>query len=58
MALRQSLGEAAAAGLLERAVGDALTTGVRTRDIMDEGGRPVGTQAMGEAVLQALERAA
>jgi len=57
LALRLSLGEPNAAALLERAVGDALDTGVRTRDILHEGGRLVGTRAMGDAVLSALEGA-
>ena len=57
LALRLSLGAPDAAALLERAVGDALDTGVRTRDILHEGGRLVGTRAMGDAVLSALEGA-
>jgi 3-isopropylmalate dehydrogenase len=58
LAFRLSLGEAKAADLLERAVGDALATGVRTRDILHDGGRLVGTRAMGDAVLGTLESAA
>ncbi|HWI26260.1 MAG TPA: 3-isopropylmalate dehydrogenase [Stellaceae bacterium] len=58
MALRLSLGEPEAATRLERAVSEALDSGIRTRDIMHEGGRPVGTREMGDAVLAALERGA
>ena len=58
LALRLTLGEPGAADRLERAVRDALGTGVRTRDIMHEGGRLVGTRAMGDAVLAALEQTA
>jgi 3-isopropylmalate dehydrogenase len=57
MALRLTLGEPDAATRLERAVSSALATGLRTRDVMHEGGRLVGTRAMGDAVLAALERA-
>ena len=56
MAFRLSLGQPDAAQRLERAAGDALATGVRTRDIAQGGGTIVGTRQMGDAVLQALER--
>lgn len=56
LAFRLSLGAPEAADRLERAVGDALATGVRTRDILHEGGRLVGTRGMGDAVLEALRR--
>jgi 3-isopropylmalate dehydrogenase len=56
LALRFSLDEPGSADRLERAVAAALATGVRTRDIMHEGGIPVGTRGMGDAVLKALER--
>ena len=55
MALRWSLDAPQAADRLEEAVRAALATGVRTRDIMHEGGRLVGTREMGSAVLAALE---
>src|SRR5689334_16147729 len=55
MALRWSLDAAHAADLLEDAVRQSLATGVPTRDIMHDGGHPVGTREMGEAVLSALE---
>ena len=56
MAFRLTLGEPRAADRLERAVRDALAAGLRTRDIMHEGGRLVGTRGMGDSVLAALAR--
>ena len=56
MALRLTLGEPGAADRLERAVSDALATGVRTRDILQEGATAVGTREMGDAVITALAR--
>jgi 3-isopropylmalate dehydrogenase len=58
LAFRLSLDEKDAADLLDRAVRAALDGGVRTRDIMHPGGRPVGTREMGSAVLAALDRLA
>jgi 3-isopropylmalate dehydrogenase len=58
MALRLTLGQPEAADRVERAVRDALADGVRTRDILQGGGRLVGTREMGAAVLAALERGA
>jgi 3-isopropylmalate dehydrogenase len=55
MALRLALDRPADADLLERAVRDALASGVRTGDIMHEGGRRVRTAQMGDAVLAALD---
>jgi 3-isopropylmalate dehydrogenase len=55
MALRWSLEAPRAADLLEEAVRAALASGVRTRDILHEGGRLAGTREMGDAVLSALE---
>ena len=56
--LRHSLGEEGWAALVERAVGRVLERGYRTADIWTEGCRRVGTAAMGEAVLEALEEEA
>ena len=58
MALRLTLGQPEAADRVERAVRDALASGARTRDIMQDGATLVGTRAMGDAVLAALGRAA
>jgi 3-isopropylmalate dehydrogenase len=54
MLLRYSLGEEAAAGRIEAAVRKVLALGYRTADITEPGCRPVGTVAMGDAVLAAL----
>jgi 3-isopropylmalate dehydrogenase len=52
MALRYSFGMAREADLLDRAIADVLEEGLRTRDIMSEGKRAVGTKEMGAAILQ------
>ncbi len=54
MLLRQSLGLAEAAGHVERAVRAALAQGYRTADIAEPGGRLVGTEEMGAAVVAAI----
>ena len=59
MLLRWSLGEIAAAESIEAAVATVLKDGYRTPDLLSATGdatglRPVGTQAMGAAVLAAL----
>ena len=56
MALRYSFDEGAEADRLERAVEAVLADGVRTADLMGpEGGQPVSTTGMGDAVLAALD---
>ena len=56
MALRYSFGEGAAADQLEAAVERVLADGVRTADLMGpEGGTPVSTSQMGDAIIAALE---
>jgi 3-isopropylmalate dehydrogenase len=57
MMLRLTLGRPEDAALLERAVGQALAAGVRTADIAEPDTKPIGTRAMGDAVLAALDRA-
>ena len=62
MLLRWSLGETAAAEAIEAAVAAVLEDGYRTPDLLSAtsdatGLRPVGTQAMGSAVLAALAAA-
>ncbi len=52
--LRYSLGENVAAQGIEAAVAAAIDAGVRTADIA-AGGAAVGTAAMGDAIVQALE---
>ncbi|WP_374763301.1 3-isopropylmalate dehydrogenase [Yunchengibacter salinarum] len=55
MALRYSLNMGKAADHLEKAVSDALLTGLRTSDIWQDGMTPASTRDMGDAVLKALE---
>src|SRR5690554_1640141 len=54
MMLRYSLAEERAAEAIEAAVNKVLDQGLRTADIMSEGGRKVSTREMGDAVLAAL----
>lgn len=54
MMLRYSLNAPAAAERIEAAVSRVLDQGLRTADIAGEGGKPVSTQAMGDAVVAAL----
>ena len=54
MMLRYSLNEEKAAQAIEAAVSKVLDQGLRTADIMSEGGQKVSTRDMGEAVLNAL----
>jgi 3-isopropylmalate dehydrogenase len=56
--LRHSLQADDLAGLIERAVLSAIDAGHRTRDIAGADITPIGTRAMGAAVLAALEAAA
>lgn len=57
MALRYSLSEGAAADRIEAAVQDVLGSGIRTADIMADGCTLVGCDAMGNALLGALDKA-
>lgn len=54
MMLRYTFREETAAKAIEDAVGKVLDQGLRTGDIMSDGMTQVGTQAMGEAVVNAL----
>ena len=54
MMLRYSLDEPKMAELIENAVNKVLDDGLRTPDIMSEGMKQVGTEAMGDAVVAAL----
>ena len=54
MLLRHSLGLAAEAAALERAVDEALTAGARTADLVPPGERACSTREAGEAVLSRL----
>ncbi|MGR3636885.1 MAG: 3-isopropylmalate dehydrogenase [Shimia sp.] len=56
MALRYSFGEGGEADRLEAAVEKVLADGVRTGDLMQaDGGTPVSTTEMGDALLAALD---
>ena len=55
MMLRYSLAEPDAASAIETAVQTVIDRGYRTGDIFTEGTRLVGTSAMGDALLAALE---
>ncbi len=57
MMLRYSFGHDAAARRIEAAVQSVLAQGLRTADIAQPGAREVGTAAMGDAVVAALEEA-
>jgi 3-isopropylmalate dehydrogenase len=56
MMLRDSFGLEGKAQLVEKAVRSVLADGYRTSDIYQEGMRRVGTEEMGDAVVQALRR--
>lgn len=55
MMLKYSFGMAREAALVDAAVAQVLGDGYRTGDIMQEGGKKVGTQQMGDLILAALE---
>jgi 3-isopropylmalate dehydrogenase len=56
MALRYSFGMTREADLLDQAIANVLERGLRTRDIMSDGMRAVGTQEMGAAILEDFRR--
>jgi len=56
MALRYSFGRIEDATLLEKAVDRVLAEGLRTPDIMQTGMTKVGTAAMTDAILKALDK--
>ncbi len=58
MLLRYSFNLSREAALVEQAVADVLAQGIRTADIVAPGGKSVGTDAMGDAILAALEKLA
>ena len=55
MALRYSFSLVEEADLVEKAISAALDKGLRTKDLMSEGMREVGTTAMGDAILAEME---
>ncbi len=56
MALRYSFAMGAEADLLDAAIADVLDQGLRTPDIMQDGMTEIGTEAMGTAIIEALDR--
>ncbi len=55
MMLRHTLGEPEAADDVEAAVGTVIAEGMRCADIAADGDESIGTKAMGDAVIGALE---
>lgn len=58
MLLRHSLGLAAEAGAIEKAVSDAIAGGARTPDIAGPGAKALSTREAGDAILAKLSKAA
>jgi len=58
MCLRYSLGLKSESARLEKAVDRVLADGYRTGDIMQPGMTKVGTTAMTDAILKALDKLA
>ena len=58
MALRYSFGMGREADLLDQAIAAVLDQGLRTRDIMSDGMRQVGTTEMGDAIIAKYRAAA
>ncbi|PPC77240.1 3-isopropylmalate dehydrogenase [Pokkaliibacter plantistimulans] len=56
MMLRYTFNEGPAADAIEKAVSDVLDQNLRTADIWSDGMHKVGTQAMGDAVVAALQQ--
>ena len=56
MALRYSFDQGEEATRLEKAIETVLANGARTADLMgEEGGTPISTSQMGDAILEALD---
>jgi 3-isopropylmalate dehydrogenase len=58
MMLRYSFGMSNEADLVDAAVAQVLADGYRTGDIMQDGGKKVGTAEMGDAILAAMTKLA
>ena len=58
MMLRYSFDQPDEAELVENAVSDALSTGMRTADIMSNGAIAVGTDQMTQAVIDSMDKLA
>lgn len=55
MALRYSLNMSGEADIIEKAIANVLSDGLRTGDIMQDGMTKVGTEAMGAAIVKHIE---
>ena len=58
MALRYSFGMTEAAEKLEKAISAVLDRGLRTADIWTSGNEKIGTEAMGKAIVEELDKGA
>ena len=58
MALRYSFNMGKEADLIDQAIAATLDKGLRTADIMSDGGKRVGTTEMGEAIIAEMEKLA
>jgi 3-isopropylmalate dehydrogenase len=58
MGLRYSFNMGREADLIDKAIAAALAKGLRTADIMSEGGKRVGTTEMGDAIIAEMEKLA
>ena len=58
MGLRYSFNMGREADLIDQAIAAALAKGLRTADIMSEGGTRVGTTEMGDAIIAEMEKLA
>ena len=56
MALRYSLDMVAEADILEKAIANVLAAGYRTGDIMQDGMKKVGTRAMGDCIVDEIQK--
>lgn len=56
MALRYSLDMVAEADILEKAIANVLAAGYRTGDIMQDGMKKVGTSAMGDCIVNEIQK--
>lgn len=56
MMLRDSFNLSAEAECIEKAVSEVLDAGYRTADIMDEGGKLLGTREMGDKVVEMFKK--
>jgi 3-isopropylmalate dehydrogenase len=58
MGLRYSFNMGREADLIDQAIAATLAKGLRTADIMSEGGTRVGTGQMGDAIIAEMEKLA